>query len=197
MINLDDYDLFRDNKDTLKELSKDDPNDGQSDPEYMTESEVLAVDFDEVKRLYTNAHGHSENDASSVDGLSCTDQKIVFLEFKNGVVSNKSRINIKDKVRDSLLIFGDITNTNVSYTRQNADFVLVYNENKNPAPNQLTGRVVQAPTKSLLTIAQCLAKLGEEDFVRFGMERFKGLYFKNVHTYTQEEFEKFIPQLKE
>lgn len=193
MINLDEYPLFRDNKGTLKELSKDD-HDGQnpSAVEYMTESDFLAVDFDKVKQVYANTLGHSEDDVFSVDGLAHTDTELVLIEFKNGKVNNK---NIYDKIRDSLLVFCDTTNTNVSYTRQNMDFILVYNEDRNPLPNQLTKGIVQ-DSKSRLTIAQCLARLGKKEFPRFGIERFEKLYFKAVHTYSQEEFERFIPKLR-
>ena len=193
MINLDDYDLFRDNKGTLKELSKDDSGNQTSTPVYMTESNLLAVDFDEVKRLYTNAQGHSEDHAFSVDALSHTDTEVTFIEFKNGKVNNK---NVKDKIRDSLLMFCDITKTTLCDTRQYVDFILVYNEGRNPLPNQVTRGFVQ-PSESRLSIAQTLAKLGKQEFVGFDLERFKGLYFKNVHTYTQEQFEAFIPSLRE
>lgn len=193
MINLDEYPLFRDNKDTLKELSKDDHDDNDvSSIEYMTESDFCAVDFDKVKQVYANSFGHSEDDVFSVDGLSHTDTELVFIEFKNGKVNNK---NVNDKIRDRLLVFCDVTDTNVSYTRQNMDFILVYNENKNPPPNQVTKGIVQ-DSKSRLSIAQCLAHLGKKEFLRFGLERFEKLYFKAVHTYSQGEFEKFIPKLR-
>lgn len=193
MINLDDYPLFRDNKDTLKKLSKDEHDGKESNAIYMTQSELLAVDFDKVKRIYANTLGHSEDDAFSVDGLSHTENELVFIEFKNGKVNNK---NVNDKIRDSLLMFCDTTETNVSYTRQHMDFVLVYNESNNPPPNQVTKGIVQDST-SRLSIAQCLTHLGKEEFLRFGLERFEKLYFKAVHTYSEEEFDKYILNLKE
>ena len=190
MINLDDYDIFKNNKDSLKELSKDD-----SDPAhivYMTESTVIAVDFDEVKRLYVNALGISEDNAYSVDGISHTDNAISFIEFKNGKVNNR---NVKDKIRDSLLIFCDITNTDISYTRQNAEFVLVYNEDKNPLPNQYKKDIVQ-PSASRTFISKRLAQMGKQEFILFDLERYKKLYFKDVHTYSQEEFEEYVLKLR-
>lgn len=51
----------------------------------------------------------------------------------NGKVNNR---NIKDKLRDSLLIFGDITGSTVLTARENAVFIVVYNQEKNPLPNQ-------------------------------------------------------------
>lgn len=193
MINLDDCDLFRENKDTLKELSKDDHDEReQSTIEYMTESDFRAVDFDEVKKIYANGLGHSENDLNSVDGLAHTDTELVFIEFKNGKVENK---NVKDKIRDSLLIFCDKTGTNISYTRQNMDFILVYNEQKNRLPNQYTkGMMQRSDSRSFIT--KRFVQLAREEIVLFGLERFKSLYFKDVHTYTQEEFEEYIPKLR-
>ena len=55
MINLDSYPIFRDNKDSLKNTSKDDGN--PNDIQYMTNSEAKVVNFDMVKRSYANKLG--------------------------------------------------------------------------------------------------------------------------------------------
>ena len=52
MINLDSYAIFRDNRKTLRETSKDDSN--PNDIQYMTSSETEVVNFDLVKRHYVN-----------------------------------------------------------------------------------------------------------------------------------------------
>ena len=100
MIDLNDYPIFRENKETLRETSKDDSN--ASLVHYMTDSEMEVVNFDQVKRCYVNALGLSENNASSVDALVQFADCIAFVEFKNGKVNNR---NVKDKIRDSLLMF--------------------------------------------------------------------------------------------
>lgn len=190
MINLDNYPIFRENKQSLKELSKDDSD--PSNIKYMTESSVRVVDFDKVKRLYVNALAISEDNAYSVDGLSLTDNHLALIEFKNGNVNNR---NVKDKIRDSLLMFCDVTQTNINFTRQHMEFVLVYNEEKNRLPNQYTRGVVQ-PSASRTFITKRLAQMGKQEIILFDLARYKNLYFKDVHTYSQEEFEEYAQKLQ-
>ena len=54
-MNLNDYTLFRDNKTTLKETSKDDSD--KMNVQYLTESNLSVVDFDRVKTCYANQYG--------------------------------------------------------------------------------------------------------------------------------------------
>lgn len=42
-----------------------------------------------------------------------------------------AKADVIHKLKDSLLIFCDIFNANISFTRKNALFILVYNEEKN------------------------------------------------------------------
>lgn len=184
-MNLDNYEIFRENQGTLKELSADD-----RDPlhlQYMTESSLMAINFDKVKRKYVNSLGLSENNAASVDGLMYRADHVTFLEFKNGSVNNR---NVKDKIRDSLLMFCDITGKTISYTRQRAEFILVYNENVNPLPNQYTKNIQRSDSRRY--ISKRIAQLGKEEIILFDLERYKKLYFRNVHTYSQEEFENYL-----
>ncbi len=190
MMNLDDYEIFRANQNTLQELSKDDR--GAVDVQYMTNSLFQAVDFDMVKRNYANGLGLSEEVAASVDGLAHTTDSIVFLEFKNGKVSNR---NVKGKIRDSLLIFCDITKKDISYTRSSADFVLVYNETANPLPNQISRSSVQ-DSPSRTAIAKRITQMGNQELVLFDLERYRNLYFREVHTYTKQEFENYLDKLR-
>lgn len=138
MIELADYAIFQAHKNSLHELSKDDSD--YNNIVYMTDSKIAAVDFDAVKREYANELGLSEEVAASADALLDAADGIAFIEFKNGKVNNR---NVKDKVRDSLLIFCDIVQKELSYTRENVDFILVYNLTKNPMPNQLNKNAVQ------------------------------------------------------
>lgn len=61
MIDVMDHEIFACNISTLKEMSKDD---SQKIAEYMTESEIKAVNFDMVKRMYANLLGISEECAN-------------------------------------------------------------------------------------------------------------------------------------
>ena len=83
MINLKDYEIFSVHTGSLKELSKDDSS--PQGMQYATENEKIAVDFDEVKRLYVNEQGISENNAYSVDAISHTSDAVVFIEFKKEI----------------------------------------------------------------------------------------------------------------
>lgn len=80
MINLELYSILQNNKASLRATSKDD-----SDPssiQYMTSSETDAVNFDLVKRHYTNEFGLSEDSITSVDAIIPLRDRILFIEFK-------------------------------------------------------------------------------------------------------------------
>lgn len=175
-ISLDEYDLFNSNKITLKEASADRRD--KTTVEYMIHSEMEVIDFDTVKTKYINSFSASEECAKSCDALTQIKNNIVFIEFKNGCMKNKKK-NVRDKAKDSLLIFGDITGKTLSYTRKNIDFVLVYNPEQNP------------PEKpSFNEIVNCISQKAHKEIVRFELEKLKNVYFRNVHTYTPKEFEK-------
>lgn len=142
MIKLELYPILLDNRESLRETSKDDsdPNDIQ----YMTSSETEVVNFDLVKRHYVNGFGLSENAITSVDAIVPLEDRILFVEFKNGQVNNR---NIKDKARDSLLVFLEIIGENIAFSRSNIDFIVVYNLEKNPLPRQVQkGQLQETPS---------------------------------------------------
>lgn len=186
MLELDSYPIFAENKNTLKETSKDD-SDG-SDIQYMTEVEWEVVNFDLVKRHYVNTLGLSENNAASVDAVIQFEDHCAFVEFKNGKVNNR---NVKDKARDSLLIFSGITGKTISYTRENLDFIVVYNLEKNPLPNQLKKGVLQE-SPSRIAIGNYFAEKAHENYILFDLERYEKLYFRKVRTYSKEQFEEYL-----
>lgn len=163
-------------KTTLKETSKDDSD--INNVVYMTDSDLLVTNFDAVKTEYTNNLGLSENYAASVDALIQLEDTIYFIEFKNGNMKPEVKRNVRDKVRDSLLIYNDIEDSTIADNRTSVVFILVYNENKN---KNKSGIVVNP-----------VMKLANEEIILFGMEKFKNLYFKEVHTYTESQFEDFL-----
>lgn len=186
MINLMEYDIFQNNVDSLKVLSLDDSD--PIDVKYMTESDIMAVDFDKVKRKYTNQLGLSEESAASADALLPSDHGAVFVEFKNGKVNNR---NVKDKIRDSILILCDILNKTISYTREHIDFIVVYNQQKNPLPNQMKKQKIQESV-SREEIGKFFSQKANQEFILFDLEKYKGMYFRDVHTYSKQEFEKYL-----
>lgn len=115
MINLDDFEIFNARKKSLKELSKDD-----SDPNnvtYMTCCELSSVDFDAVKDNYQRKLGLFGDRACSVDAVIQISDSVIFLEFKNGNMKNE-KSKVKQKLRDSLLIFSDLTGMMITDTRK-------------------------------------------------------------------------------
>lgn len=182
------YKIFKENVSTLKEISKDD-----SDPkniQYMTESMNPAINFDDVKTQYANNLELSEEVVSSVDGIFESSECLIFAEFKNGKMQGE-KSKVKDKIRDSLLMFCDITGEEIADTRKYAEFILVYNIQKNPMPNQLKKASFQE-SQSRVNIAKYLCDKANSEFIRFGLEKFKKIYFKDVHTFSTEEFEKYL-----
>lgn len=184
MIDLRSFEIFCNTQETLRNISKD--NSDSENIQYMVNSTQEAVNFDLVKRKYTNRLGHSEEDAASVDALTqLKDGALSFIEFKNGKVSSRE---IKHKIRDSLLIFFDIVKRNADFSRNYMDFVLVYNSQKNPPPNQLKkGKLQEAPSR--ITIGNYFLNKADKELILFDLERYQGLYFRRVHTYTAEKFQ--------
>lgn len=185
---IEDHRIFSDHMDTLKEMSKDT---SQGQPRYMTERMEKAVNFDLVKRAYTNALALSEETASSCDSLALLPTGPVLIEFKNGKVSSAK---VKTKIRDSLLIYGGITGQSIANTRTEMEFVLVYNEQKNPDRERSVSTPTLDDAPSRVTIAAHLANRAHTEHIRFDLERFQKLYFVAVHTYTPEEFEKYLAE---
>lgn len=188
MIDISKYTIFSDNMSNLKELSKDDSD--KNNIKYMTESLRVAVDFDAVKTKYTNDLNLSEESATSVDGVFEEQNNLVFVEFKNGDMKKEKR-KVKDKLRDSLLIFCDITGQQIKNTRDWLEFILVYNIDKNPIPNNIEIEQVQE-SYSRIAIAKHFTSKAKKEFVRFDLEKYTRLYFKNVHTYSKDEFENYL-----
>lgn len=190
MINLELYPILLDNRKSLRETSKDDsdPNDIQ----YMTSSETEVVNFDLVKRRYVNGFGLSEDVITSVDAIVPLEDRILFVEFKNGQVNNR---NIKDKARDSLLVFLEIIGENIAFSRSNIDFIVVYNLEKNPLPRQVQkGQLQETPSR--VSIADHFMGKASKEFIRFDLERYERLYYRNIHTYSKEKFEEYLQALK-
>jgi hypothetical protein len=153
---------------TLKETSKDDHDD--NNVEYMTTSELSAVNFDLVKKKYKEILFLPEA-PKSCDALYYNESEEDYLiEFKNGKVDKR---DVEQKIFESLLVLTDIVNQNISYTRENLSFILVYNKTKNPKMFILSNISNKANKKpNALTL-----------------ERFRRLYFKDVYTVSKEEFE--------
>lgn len=181
--------IFAKNKCTLREASCD-----QTNQEYMLESEISVVNFDKVKREYVNTFKCSENLATSVDALIFLADRDLFIEFKNGVVNNR---DLRDKARDSLLIFLDIVKEDLSYSRENVQYIVVYNYEKNTVKAQDLKQknidIQESPSKD--EIAHYFMHKAKQPFIRFGLDGYQKVYFKDVLTLPKERFVDYLKEL--
>ena len=191
MININNYKFFKNNLSTLKEISKDD---SETIVEYMTKSILPVVNFDGVKTEYLKSFHLSDELAKSCDGLLCLNDKDIFIEFKNGKSINASEIKIK--IKESLLILtAIITPDEIFEIKNKGTFILVYNKDKNPITKQEIKQkgIQESPSRDFLI--RYSLNIGGKEFIRYGLEKFDK-FFNEVHTYCQEDFEKYIKQFE-
>lgn len=170
---------------TVKDVSYDDSN-----KIYMSDSGLVVYDFDKIKDWYASTLAGDGNklDVESNDALYIDDDNVLFIEFKNGNIDrNKDRNALKRKIYDSCVIISDdITNTKsvvpsfrptAGFMRENVDYILVYNGEKNP------------PSKKNVIRHGYISKGKGQIPARFGISRFEGYLFRKVRTYTEQEFQ--------
>lgn len=189
MINLSDYPIFKRNIATLKETSKDNNHEV-----YMTESMRPVINFDKVKDEYVKELNLPKIPQSN-DALFAEDEKgyIVFVEFRNGAVKE---YEVRKKIYDSVLIYSDITSSSISSMRETVKYILVYNEGKaaKSKTEDMKDTFVE-PSESYDTIAKGTSKFAKQPYVKFGVNIFKNYCFKDVQTYTKEEFDDYLKQI--
>ena len=193
MINLSQEAIFNDNLKTLHDTSYDKDNN-----QYMTNSTFPAIDFDDVKTSYIlsnstlSAAGMRSNDALVI--LNSQNGKFLFIEFKNGIISgSKSKLKleqekIRSKIGESLLILNDIIKEDLTFDRNNINYILVYNESKNP--DFQTQR-----NNSFSGIGAILGSYAKMTFLIDGFDRYN-IFFHNVKTINEKEFAVIANQLQ-
>ncbi|MDR3174102.1 MAG: hypothetical protein LBU19_07625 [Treponema sp.] len=160
--------------DTLEQLSED--SDERDKPSgrgiFMTSSKKQAVNFDKFKQSIAAKYA-LRNSPNSCDALYMRSETEWFLiEFKNGRIDEEKIFQIRGKIFQSLLLLTEKLDKTISFTRENLNFILVYNEN--------TARI---------DIGKSLYKLaGNSEFFPFGLDGLQRLYFKEVHVWTMQEF---------
>jgi hypothetical protein len=184
MINVKSIKIFSEAICSLRKTSKDNHD---SNDFYMTNSALSVNNFDLVKDKYIRELSLSEHPKSSDAFYVSNSGKMYLIEFKNGKVD---RNEVLIKIFDSLLILTDILSENISYTRQNLSFILVYNETNNPYTEKEKDEV--QVSRSRTYIGERISKLGKENFIRFNLKRFEKLYFKDVLTLTDDDFENYL-----
>lgn len=190
MTDFSQYSIFENNKATLKETSKDDHGAGIS---YMTEALYEVINFDAVKNDYTKGLKLIENPKSNDALFLAENGRWTFIEFKNGFMDNQKKFDVRKKVFDSLLIFSDIVGQGISYTRTEMDYILVYNETKNPYAEEDYKKTHVSESPARDRIAKTFMGKAHLTYIKYGLEIFKNYCFKDVYTYTEQEFtENFV-----
>lgn len=176
---------------------------------------IPVYNFDDLTMKYVSIRMHRSQIPPSDDALYIDANHFAFIEFKNGCVDNKQKNQISKKIYSSLLLLFDLAENvqkvridfipNISYSRDNIDFILVYNEGKNSQETKAGGKskglkkTSETPQPSLkrMEIYQSIANNANQEIIRFGLSFYKGYVFKNVHTYTDKEFKMmFIDKIK-
>lgn len=184
------------NTSTLKQTSKDDNNE-----EYMTESTIRVINFDSIGGDKYSKNNKLNIQLKTNDVLFLyNDKKYTFIEFKNGkLVDKTNKIDIKKlknielKILNSLFVLGDIEEKSLSSLKEITDYILVYNEEKNTPNERNSISEIGNYFINQGNISSEKTKTEREEIICFGLEKFKDYCFKNVHTYSKEEFEeKFV-----
>ena len=194
-------DLKSYNTSILKQTSKDDNNE-----EYMTESTIRVINFDSIGGDKYSKNNKLNIQLKTNDVLFLhNDKKYTFIEFKNGkLVDKTNKIDIKKlkdielKILNSLFVLGDIEEKSLSSLKEITDYILVYNEEKNTPNERNSISEIGNYFINQGNISSEKTKTEREEIICFGLEKFKGYCFKNVHTYSKEEFEeKFVKKYEE
>lgn len=169
-------------KKSLKDISI-----NKSDPNltiYLTDSQLDAISFDDVKDEYVKSMNICEVPCSNDALFYDTSSKIYyFIEFKGGKIDSLKNHKLKLKIYDSLLIYLDLLEKTISDTRKDMEYILVYDESKEHSSNNFT-------CESSTNIKKHLGKLSNDEYIQFGLARYKNFLFKDVHTYNLNDFQK-------
>lgn len=166
---------------TLKETSIDT---SKASEVYMTDSNSFVINFDKFLEVYFKSiNGPKTKIPASVDALCKLDTKWCFIEFKNGVINGKQRVNLSEKIGHSILVVLRNEDMKVCTLCESGIFVLVYNENVNKKlPDSISRN----------ELANYLLTKADDRIIRFGLDKFKNIYFEDVYTLSIEEFASFI-----
>lgn len=196
MVNLNDSLIFLRNLTTLEQTSCNSAQKGKR--RYMTESQKVVINFDDVTKEYVKTFSRSRT-PSSIDALLQVKEKVFFIEFKDGVIDKKDIYEIWKKIYDSLLLYCDITKEHISGTKKYMTFILVYNGTVNKQCSQLISsataslilnpdevQVAPSRMKYMSAIAQNATQKNVDYFKL--REEFEGIYFCEVLTYEKNIF---------
>lgn len=177
----------------LKATSRD-----KSNSAYMTESALRVCNFDTFSKKYVGKK-YAKSKPHSIDALFKDDAtgQLYFIEFKNGTLVNKIesfKDELKLKFYCSLFVLLDSgVIADYEYSRKNINFILVYNDAKNILQEKQDSASSKQEEYTFETFADRYYELAGKPPVLFNLdENYKGLLFRSVNTYNQQQFEKFF-----
>lgn len=169
--------IFQRHQSTLKDTSYNDAGTA-----HMTDSLLPVIDFDAVKSEYIRSY-HCSPVPKSNDALLHYGDEYFFIEFKDGNMKYEIH-NVRGKIFESLLLFCDLTDTTISFSRKHVSYVLVYNQEKSKAyiQEKLSANEVQ-DSPAIGTFIRALGKEAKHNVDYFGLRKqFKDIYFGSVTT---------------
>lgn len=163
-------------------------------------SDCLAIDFDETARSYNAQIGGSHETPVSIDAIACNlDGSCSFIEFKDQGLDSDLPYLVRRKAYETLLLLNDLCGVHISDTRQDADLILVYSSDKtdyDKLPKRNPKKHV-SDSPSFVSIGKSLAAAGNDHFIQKGLGSMKGLFFRDVYTYSEGEFaSEILPKLR-
>ncbi|WP_282929470.1 hypothetical protein [Anaerococcus sp. Marseille-Q7828] len=164
----------------------------------LIDSNEACFDFDKIKEFYIQKHNKKHKlisnrknpgakftflrDYSSNDAIKKIDGMDFFVEFKNEASPKKNKI--ESKIRESMLIYLDIMDVKISYTRENLGYILVYNPSKSNKDTNVVGQ-----HKNFDIIQGKIKSFAKEKVDKFGLvSNYEDFYFKEVKVLSKEEF---------
>lgn len=166
---------YRAFKSSIKQLSYDRDNDVS-----LCNSNKRFINFDAVVKKI--AQSNSEDSLCSPDVIHFKGKKVIFVEFKNGRINDKTKMELKLKGIEGGFIglYKAVKTFDDSFTFDNIlsipkEYYIVYNSTKNLQPR------VGGITQHL-----------ESATVRFGLEKYQGTFFEKVRTVSEDVFEQTI-----
>ncbi len=193
-INFEYDEVLKNNISTYKKTSN-----NSKEKKILIDSDLVCIDFDNVKREYANKKDIVE--PKSVDALVLTKECEYFIEFKYAKMNSKQTRGSVEKAKDSLIIFSDLKDCDFRDIRERAHFILVYSfernkEEKENQINQLKEKKENQLKEERKSFANRLYKKAKEEYILFGMDKLKNFYFNNVHTFDENEFMEYITKNK-
>ena len=160
----------------------------------MTTITEPAINFDGFMQKYINSvRAKRSQKPKSCDALlEKDDARRILIEFKNGKLDSKVKDEVRHKMTASCLCLLDTLDEKVDYAREKFDFILVYNEQKNPCDldeGKLEPGEVQA-SNSLASLQSGIASAAHQPVTMPEFEFYEGLWFRKVRTFPAEMFER-------